>query len=97
MDITLDTLTQTMLANGVPTTTNRPVLPEQRAAVDAVKSINQSELFGYDRELQMSRDPTTQQTVVKIISKSTGQTIAQLPPEVVLQIQAFLKQSTSYS
>lgn len=92
MDLTLDRLNQTMLASNVPTSTNRPILPEQRAAVDAVKSINQTELFGYDRELTLSRDPSTRQDVVKIISKSTGETIAQLPSEVVLQMQAYLQQ-----
>jgi hypothetical protein len=56
------------------------------------QSINQSELFGYDRELMLSRDPSTRQNVVKIISKSTGETIAQLPAEVVLQMQAYLQQ-----
>jgi uncharacterized FlaG/YvyC family protein len=91
MDITLDTLTQTMLASNVPTSTNRPILPEQRAAVDAVKSISQTGLFGYDRELTLTRDPSTRQDVVKITNKSTGETIGQLPAEIVLQIQAFLQ------
>ncbi len=97
MDMTIDTLTHTMLTSSVPTATNRPILPEQRPALDAVKSINQTNLFGYDRELTLSRDPTTRQDVVKIINKSTGETVAQLPPEVVLQMQAYLQPNTSSS
>lgn len=93
MDITLDTLTQIMLASRVPTSTNQPILPEQRLAADAVKSINQSNLFGYDREMRLSRDPTTRQNVVKIIDTSTGATIAQLPPESVVQMAAYLQKS----
>jgi len=93
MEITNDTLTQAMLASNAATSLSRPMLAEQRQAADAVKSINQTELFGSDRQLTYSQDPKTRENVMKVVSKSTGETIAQLPPEIALQISAYLQKS----
>ncbi len=64
-------------------------LPDHSPTQDAVRAINQSELFGHDRELVLARDPKTRQDIIKIVSRSDGQTIGQIPAEVMLQMMAF--------
>ena len=59
------------------------------ARVRGLRAINQSELFGHDRELVLARDPTTRHDVIKIVSRSDGEVIGQVPTEVVLQMAAF--------
>lgn len=56
-----------------------------RQLTTAVRALNQSGLFGQDRQLQFARDPDTKTVVIKIVQSNTGEIIDQIPPETVLQ------------
>jgi flagellar protein FlaG len=58
----------------------------------AVRALNQSELYGQDRELQFARDPETKTMVIKVVQQATGEVIEQIPPEEVLRAAAALQQ-----
>jgi len=74
-------------AAAVPTqTSGQPVSQDERAAIQAVKSMDTTELFGLDKELTFVRDFYTQKTVARIIDKSTGDIVAQIPPEDILRM-----------
>jgi uncharacterized FlaG/YvyC family protein len=63
-----------------------PATADQRALIQAVKAVNSTELFGSENELTFVRDRATNLAAVRIINKDTGDVVAQIPPEVVLQI-----------
>ena len=63
-----------------------PVNADQRALIQAVKAVNSADLFGSENELTFVRDRATNLAAVRIINKDTGDVVAQIPPEVVLQI-----------
>ena len=62
----------------------QPVGADQRALIQAVKSVNTAQLFGADKELTFVKDRVTQRPVVRIVSKDTGEVVAQIPAENVL-------------
>jgi uncharacterized FlaG/YvyC family protein len=63
-----------------------PATADQRALIQAVKAVNSADLFGSENELTFVRDRATNLAAVRIINKNTGDLVAQIPPEVVLQI-----------
>ncbi len=73
---------------GLPFDTNLPppATADQRALIQAVKAVNSTELFGSENELTFVRDRTTNLPAVRIVNKDTGDIVAQIPPEVVLQM-----------
>jgi uncharacterized FlaG/YvyC family protein len=75
--------------NPVPSTATAPVENDQstnvRQLATAVRALNQSELYGQDRQFQFSRDPSSHQVVIKILDPSTGEVLDQIPPEQLLQ------------
>ena len=73
-----------------PATHQAPVLLRQ--VTTAVHALNQSGLYGQDRELQFARDPGTQAMVIKVVQPQTGEVIEQIPPEEVLRAAEALKQ-----
>jgi len=73
-----------------PTSTQDQVSLKQVAT--AVRALNQSELYGQDRELQFARDPGTKTMVIKVVQQGTGEVIEQIPPEEVLRAAAALQQ-----
>jgi uncharacterized FlaG/YvyC family protein len=90
MEITTDGLRQSLMMSqnsGV----SQVNLPDNRPTQEAVKAINQSELFGHDRQLVLARDPKTRQDMIRIVSRSDGETIGQIPSETALQLAAFLQ------
>jgi uncharacterized FlaG/YvyC family protein len=62
--------------------------------VQAVKAVNQSEMFGEDNDLVFQKDPDTQRMVVKVINRKTKDVISQIPPEYVLRLAENLKQKS---
>lgn len=58
----------------------------------AVRALNQSELYGQDRELQFARDPGTKTMVIKVVQQGTGEVVEQIPPEEVLRAAQALQQ-----
>ena len=69
-----------------PQASPEPATPDQRAAIQAVRSIDTTDLFGADKELTFVRDLETQKTVARIIDTQTGELVAQLPPEDILRM-----------
>ena len=64
---------------------------QNREVVQAVKAVNQSEMFGQGEELSFQMDSATKHLVVQIINKDTKQVISQIPPEYVLRMAQSLK------
>jgi uncharacterized FlaG/YvyC family protein len=89
MEITTDGLRQSMLLASPNAGLSQINQPNNRPTLEAVKAINQSELFGHDRQLVLARDPKTKQHMIKIVDRLSGQTIGQIPSEVLLQMAAF--------
>jgi uncharacterized FlaG/YvyC family protein len=87
MEITSDYLAQAMSLSTAQTVG----IPQTQQQTEAVQAVNQTELLGYDNQLVYTRDPATDRNVIKVVSRSTGETVGQLPPETVVQMAAFLK------
>ena len=66
-----------------------------RQLTSAVRALNQSGLYGYDRQLQFARDPDTKAMVIQVVQPSTGEVVDQIPPETVLEALKNLKQNAS--
>jgi uncharacterized FlaG/YvyC family protein len=64
---------------------------QNREVVQAVKAVNQSEMFGQDEELAFQMDSATKHLVVQIIDRNTKEVISQVPPEYVLRMAQNLK------
>lgn len=63
-----------------------------RQLTTAVRALNQSGLYGQDRQLQFARDPRTRMMVIRLVQPNTGEVLDQIPPETVLQAFAALEQ-----
>ena len=59
---------------------------EQRQLIQAVKAVNEAQLFGQNSELTFSFDRQTRRTVMKIVDKETQEVIRQIPAEYVLRL-----------
>ena len=66
-----------------PVRNEDPAVTRQLAT--AVRALNQSELYGQDRQLQFARDPTTKMMIIRVVQPNTGEVIEQIPAEAVLR------------
>jgi uncharacterized FlaG/YvyC family protein len=64
---------------------------QNRALVQAVKGINDSQLFGEDGEWTLAIDQQTRLPVIRIISRETNQVVMQLPAEYILELKQILQ------
>lgn len=64
----------------------------QKQVTTAVRALNQSGMYGQDRQLQFARDPGTKTMVIKVVQQQTGEVLEQIPPEEVLRAAEALKQ-----
>jgi uncharacterized FlaG/YvyC family protein len=64
-----------------------------REVVQAVKALNQSEMFGQENELQFQRDQATRRMVIRVVNRKTKEVVSQAPPEYVLQLAQDLKKT----
>jgi uncharacterized FlaG/YvyC family protein len=71
----------------------RPVSPDQRHLIQAVKAVNGSELFGQENEVTFIVDRVTRRPVVRIVNRKSGQVVDQIPAEYVLRLAEELKRS----
>jgi flagellar protein FlaG len=75
------------------------VSPEQKAEnreiIQAVKAVNNAELFGNNSELTFSLDRQTRRAIVRIMDRKTNEVIQQIPPEYVLRLAEDLKSQNS--
>ena len=71
--------------------------PEQTAArrelVQAVKAVNHVEPFGSGKELTYSIDRHTKRIVTKLVDKTSGEVLNQIPAEYVLRLAEEYKQN----
>ena len=75
------------------TTTSEPVerIAGAREVVQAVKAVNQAEMFGPENELLFQRDTRTQKMVIRVVNRQTQEVVSQIPPEYVLRLAEDLK------
>ncbi len=78
--------------------TSAATLPSDQAAqlrelVQAVKALNQTEMFGQENELQFQRDPATRRMIIRVVNRKTKEVVAQAPPQYVLALAQDLKQT----
>jgi uncharacterized FlaG/YvyC family protein len=59
---------------------------EQTRLIQAVKSVNQSGIFGSSDELTFSSDAETGRPVIRLVNKATKEVIRQIPAEYLLRL-----------
>ncbi len=64
---------------------------ENREAVQSVKALNATGMFGKDSELTFERDPLSHRMVVQLIDRKTKEVLSQIPKEYILRLAADLK------
>ncbi len=69
-----------------PVAALRSAGPEERALIQAVRSVNAAELLGQDNELSFVVDRNTRRAVVRIVNRETREVIRQIPDEYVLRL-----------
>jgi uncharacterized FlaG/YvyC family protein len=69
-----------------PTPVSAQAASQSRQVVQAVKALNKSEMFGEENGLEFAKDPDTQRLVVKVVNRSTGEVISQIPAEYILRL-----------
>ena len=61
-------------------------LAEHRELIQAVRTVNGSDLMGQNSELSFLLDRETRRPVLRLVDRKTNQVIRQIPPEYVLQM-----------
>jgi flagellar protein FlaG len=64
-----------------------------REVVQAVKALNETEMFGQDNQLRFQKDPRTGRMVVKVVNSKTNEVVSQIPAEYLLSLAQDLKQT----
>jgi flagellar protein FlaG len=64
-----------------------------REVVQAVKALNETEMFGQDNQLRFQKDPRTGRIVVKVVNNKTNEVVSQIPAEYLLSLAQDLKQT----
>lgn len=72
----------------------RQIKPEQRQLVQAIKAVNGAELFGQDNELSFVMDRTTKRMIVRIVNRTTGDVVDQIPAQYLLNLAAQLTEKS---
>lgn len=75
--------------SAVPDRTNTAREANQNIA-SAVKTLNDSQLAGNNREFSISIDPQSKQPVVQIVDSETHEVIDQIPSKYILDVAASL-------
>jgi flagellar protein FlaG len=64
---------------------------EQRQLIRAVKAVNETDLFGSNRELSFLVDRETKRPVIRLVDRTTKEVIRQIPAEYVLRMAQEVK------
>jgi uncharacterized FlaG/YvyC family protein len=64
----------------------KPPSQDQKALIQAVKTVNAAELFGQENELTFIINRAANIAVVRIVNKKTGEVVEQIPNEQVLRM-----------
>ena len=70
-----------------------PATPQQRELIQAVKALDTTQLFGRDKEVTFVMDRASKRAVVRIVDRSTGDVLQQIPAEFVLRMAEEQKRS----
>ena len=70
-----------------------PATPQQRELIQAVKALDITQLFGRDKEVTFVMDRASKRAVVRIVDRSTGDVLQQIPAEFVLRMAEEQKRS----
>jgi uncharacterized FlaG/YvyC family protein len=90
MDITaLNRISQDLPSVATPIPVEKAA--ENREVVQAVKALNNTEMFGQENDLVFQKDPQTKRMVIKVVNRKTKDVVLQIPPKYVLQLAANLK------
>jgi uncharacterized FlaG/YvyC family protein len=93
MDVNaLSRVTQAAPASATPVAVDTAA--QNRQVVQAVKALNKSEMFGSDNGLEFERDPESKRWVVKVVNRTTGDVVSQIPPEYVLRLADDVKEKS---
>ena len=93
MDVNaLSRVTQGAPASAIPVAVDSAA--QNRQVVQAVKALNKSEMFGSDNGLEFQRDPESKRWVVKVVNRTTGDVVSQIPPEYVVRLADDLKEKS---
>jgi flagellar protein FlaG len=80
---------------GITPVNAHPSPAENRELIQAVKAVNQAELFGSGNELSFSMDRDSKRPVIRIVDRATKEVIRQLPPEYLLRMAQDLSAQAS--
>jgi uncharacterized FlaG/YvyC family protein len=90
MDITaLNRISQDLPSVATPIPVEKAA--ENREVVQAVKALNNTEMFGQENDLVFQKDLQTQRMVIKVINRKTKDVVSQIPPDYVLRLAEDLK------
>ena len=59
---------------------------DQAKLIQAVKSVNQSGVFGSSDELTFSSDPESGRPIIRLVNKDTKEVVRQIPAEYLLRL-----------
>jgi flagellar protein FlaG len=77
---------RTPAVTGAMPSSPQPNPAETRELIQAVKAVNQAELFGSGNELTFAMDRDSKRPVIRIVDRTTKEVVRQFPPEYVLRI-----------
>jgi uncharacterized FlaG/YvyC family protein len=96
-ELSMDLNPVNRIVQTVPTSSAATLRSDQaaqlRELVQAVKALNQTEMFGQENELQFQRDPATRRMVIRVVNRKTKEVVAQAPPQYVLALAQDLKKT----
>src|SRR5437870_5600944 len=86
--IPMDISTVNGLTAGVVPVPQTPAIEveQRRELIQAVRAVNQAELYGQENELSFAFDRGTQRAVVRIVDRKTREVVQQIPTEQVLRM-----------
>ncbi len=64
----------------------RTITEDQRTLIRAVSAVNASQAFGEDHELTYTVDRAARMLVIKLVNKTTGNVIDQIPAEYIVKL-----------
>jgi FlaG protein len=64
----------------------KPPAPDQKALIQAVRTVNTAGLFGEENEVTFIIDRAANLAVVRIVNKKTGEVVQAIPNEQVLKL-----------
>ena len=74
------------LGAGTQPVESRQNAGQQKAVIQAVKTVNAAELFGQENETTYIIDRAAKIAVVRVVNKQTGEVVQQIPTQQLLKM-----------